>query len=122
MNIEGGDSEMLTDGAGEVANPAWRADGQMIAFAWSRGFELGGFNIFVMSVADRKMVQLTKDSGVNENPWWGPDNLHIVYSSKRRNGRVDSTQIYVMTADGQNQRKLTSAGNNMQPVWTSGVQ
>ncbi len=122
MNIDGGDTQMLTDGAGEVANPAWRADGQVVAFAWSRGFELGGFNIFVMSVADRKMVQLTKDSGVNENPWWGPDNLHIVYSSKRRNGRVDITQIYVMTADGQNQRKLTSAGNNMQPVWTSGIQ
>jgi TolB protein len=122
MNMDGGDAEMLTDGAGEVANPAWRGDGQMIAYAASRGFELGGFNIFVMRVSDREVTQATKDSGVNENPWWAPDGLHIVYSSKRRNGRVDNTQIYIMTADGQNQRKLTSAGNNMQPVWTSGVQ
>lgn len=125
MNIEGGDSEMLSNGAGEVANPAWRSDGQMIAFAWTQGFELGGFNIFIMDVATRKPVQLTKDSGVNENPWWAPDNLHIVYSSKRDTGRGNSrsnaTQIYTMTADGQNVRKLTSEGNNMQPVWVSGI-
>lgn len=121
MNIEGGDSEMLTNGAGEVANPAWRSDGQMIAFAWTQGFELGGFNIFIMDVATRKPFQLTKDSGVNENPWWGPDNLHIVYSSKRGNVRSNATQIYTMTADGSNVRKLTSEGNNMQPVWVSGI-
>jgi TolB protein len=121
MNIEGGDVEMLTNGAGEVANPAWRSDGQMIAFAWTQGFELGGFNIFIMDVANRRPIQLTKDSGVNENPWWAPDNLHIVYSSKRGNVRSTATQIYTMTADGQNVRKLTSEGNNMQPVWASGI-
>jgi TolB protein len=122
MNIDGGNTEMLTDGRGEVANPAWRSDGQMIAFAWTQGFELGGFNIFMMDVANRKPIQLTKDSGVNENPWWAPDNLHIVYSSKRGNSRSNATQIYTMTADGQNVRKLTSEGNNMQPVWVSGGQ
>jgi TolB protein len=122
MNIDGGDTEMLTNGRGEVANPSWRADGQMIAFAWTQGFELGGFNIFMMDVANRKPIQLTKDSGVNENPWWAPDNLHIVYSSKRGNSRTNGTQIYTMTADGSNVRKLTSEGNNMQPVWVSGVQ
>jgi TolB protein len=122
MSIDGGDTEMLTNGKGEVANPAWRADGQMIAFAWTQGFELGGFNIFMMDVAARKPIQLTKDSGVNENPWWAPDNLHIVYSSKRGNSRTNATQIYTMTADGSNVRKLTSEGNNMQPVWVPGVQ
>jgi TolB protein len=125
MNIDGGDAEMLTNGTGEVANPAWRSDGQKIAFAWTQGFALGGFNIFVMDVADRKPNQLTQESGVNENPWWGPDDLHIVYSSKRDNGRGNSrnaTQIYTMTADGQNVRKLTSEGNNMQPVWVRGIQ
>jgi TolB protein len=122
MNADGGDVEMLTSGAGEVANPSWRPDGQTIAFAWTQGFELGGFNIFIMDIASRKPIQLTKDSGVNENPWWAPDGLHIVYSSKRGNSRATATQIYVMTADGQNGRKLTSEGNNMQPVWTQGIQ
>ena len=118
MNIDGGDLEMLTNGEGEVANPAWRPDGKAIAFAWTRGFELGGFNIFVMDVARRAPVQLTKDSGVNENPWWAPDGLHIVYTSRRGN----STQIYVMLADGTGVRTLTSQGNNYQPVWASALQ
>lgn len=124
MNIDGGDAEMITNGTGEVANPAWRPDGQMVAFAWTRGFELGGFNIFIMDVAKRQPVQLTENSGVNENPWWAPDNLHIVYSSKRENARgtnrANATQIYTVTLDGKNPRKLTSEGNNMQPVWVSG--
>jgi TolB protein len=126
MNIDGGDSEMITNGAGEVANPAWRPDGQMIAFAWTQGFELGGFNIFIMDVGARQPIQLTKDSGVNENPWWAPDNLHLVYSSKRENtrgtNRSSATQIYSITLDGRNPRKLTSEGNNMQPVWVPAMQ
>ena len=67
-----------------------------MAFAWTQGYEIGGFNIFWMDVADRKPIQLTKDSGVNENPWWAPDGLHIVYTSRRGT----KTQIFSMLADG----------------------
>ena len=115
MNIDGGDPDMLTDDEGQVANPSWRPDGQMIAFAWTRGYERGSFNIFVMDIARREPVQLTKDSGINENPWWGPDGLHIVFSS-RRSGTY---QIYSMLADGTNLKPLTTQGNNIQPVWVA---
>jgi TolB protein len=115
MNIDGGDPEMLTDDEGQVANPSWRPDGQMLAFAWTRGYERGSFNIFIMDVASRKPVQLTKDSGINENPWWAPDGLHIVFSSKR-NGTY---QIFSMLADGTNLKPLTTQGNNIQPVWVA---
>jgi TolB protein len=118
MNIDGSDQEMLTNGEGEVANPSWSPDGQFIAFAWTQGYEIGGFNIFVMDVAKRAPQQLTKDSGVNENPWWAPDGLHIVFTSKR-NGK---TQIFVMLADGKAVRMLTTEGNNYQPVWANPLQ
>ena len=118
MNIDGGDVDMLTNGVGEVANPSWRPDGQLIAFAWTQGFEVGGFNIFIMDIATRKPQQLTKDSGVNENPWWAPDGLHIVYSSRR----AGKTQIFSMLADGTEVRQLTHEGNNTQPVWSAAIQ
>ena len=89
----------------------------MLAFAWTRGYERGSFNIFIMDVATRKPIQLTRDSGVNENPWWAPDGLHIVYTSRRG----DSTQIYTMLADGTNVRPLTTQGNNYQPVWANAL-
>jgi TolB protein len=117
MNIDGGDEEMLTTGEGEVANPSWRPDGQMIAFAWTRGYEIGDFNLFMMDIAKRKPIQITQ-GGINENPWWAPDGLHIVFSSKRSG----SAQIYSMLLDGTDLRQLTKTGNNIQPVWSSGIE
>ncbi len=114
MNLEGSDITRLTTGEGEAVNPAWHPDGQHIAFAWTRGFEPGNYNIFVMDIASRQVVQLTHGSGRNENPTWAPDGKHIVYSSKR-GGRI---QIYSMLADGTQVKQLTTLGDNIMPVWT----
>ena len=118
MNLDGTDKEMLTSGVGDVANPSWSPDGHHIAFCWTRGYEPGNFNIFVMDIADKVPVQLTSNSGRNENPGWAPDGVHLVFSSMR--GRV--TQIYSMLADGTNVRQLTTQGNNLQPVWAKGTE
>jgi TolB protein len=118
MNLDGTDREMLTSGVGDVANPSWSTDGHHIAFCWTRGYEPGNFNIFMMDIADKVPVQLTTNSGRNENPWWAPDGVHLVFSSMR--GRV--TQIYTMLADGTNVRQLTTQGNNLQPVWAKGIE
>jgi TolB protein len=118
MNLDGTDREMLTSGEGDVANPSWSPDGHHIAFCWTRGYEPGNMNIFVMDIADRKYIQLTSGSGRNENPWWAPDGIHLVYSSKRG----PATQIYSMLADGTDVRQLTTQGNNLQPVWAKGIE
>jgi TolB protein len=120
MNIDGADASRLTNGEGEAVNPSWSPDGQHIAFAWTRGFEPGNYNVFIMDVGNPdKVSQITHASGRNENPVWAPDGVHIVFSSKR--GR--STQIFTMLADGSQIRQLTTQGNNEKPVWAkSGIQ
>jgi TolB protein len=119
MNINGGDLERLTDGTGQVANPAWSPDGHHIAFCWTRGYDPGNFNIFVMDIADRKYIQLTHGTGNNENPWWAPDGLHLAFSTTRGVGK--GQQIYTMLVDGTNVQQLTTQGNNSQPVWAKGI-
>jgi TolB protein len=114
MNMDGADVVRLTTGEGEAVNPAWHPDGQHLAFAWTRGYEPGNYNIFVMDVATQQFVQLTHGTGRNENPSWAPDGRHIVFSSNR-DGRQ---QIWTMRADGTNVKKLTTQGTNEKPVWT----
>jgi TolB protein len=114
MNIDGTDVARLSTGEGDAVNPAWSPDGQHIAFAWTRGYEPGNFNIFVMDVASREVVQLTHGAGRNEHPSWAPDGIHIVFSSTR--GR--NTQIYSTLANGGAVQQLTTQGNNDNPVWS----
>lgn len=113
MTLDGGDVQQLTPGEGEAVNPSWHPDGKMIAFAWTRGFDIGNFNIFVMDVASRQVNQLTHGTGRNENPTWAPDGYHIVFSSRRGN----RTNLFSMLADGTQVKQLTNDGNNEQPVW-----
>jgi TolB protein len=113
MNMSGADVQMLSDGEGEAVNPAWHPNGQVIAFAWTKGFAPGNRNIFVMDVATRQYTQLTHGAGVNENPAWAPDGIHLAFSSTREGGQ----QIWTMLADGTQPRKLTTRGKNLRPVW-----
>ena len=118
MNMDGADVRRLSAGTGEATNPAWSPDGVHLAFAWTKGFEPGNYNIFVMDSVSQQTAQLTANDGRNENPTWAPDGAHLAYASKR--GR--SSQIWVMNADGTDKHPLTQAGNNEKPVWVNAEQ
>lgn len=114
MNLDGANAEMLTSGEGEAHNPAWHPDGEFMAFAWSRGYEPGNFNIFIMDTISRQYNQLTYGTEKNENPWFSPDGRRIVFGSSR----TRQSQIYTMLADGTSVQQLTTSGRNRMPVWS----
>jgi TolB protein len=113
MSMDGADVERLTPGEGEASNPSWHPGGQILAYAWTRGYATGNFNIFTMDVATRKYIQLTHSEGRNENPSWGPDGVHLAFQSNRGG----SYQIWTMLADGTGVRQLTTQGQNYSPIW-----
>lgn len=113
MTIDGGTPERLTTGEGDAVNGSWHPNGQVIAFAWSRGYEPGNFNVFLMDVATRRFDQLTHGAGRNTNPSFAPDGRHLVFVSNR----ASREQIFTMLADGSRIRQLTTQGRNTMPVW-----
>ncbi len=97
---------------GYVVDPAWSPNGQLLAFSWRR--PSGNYDLYVMDVASRQLVELTRDAGRNERPSWAADGRHIVFESTRTGTR----QIWSMLADGSQPRQLTTEGQNESPNWS----
>ena len=113
MEADGTNRRRLSTGGGDAVQPAWDPTGQHLTFSWTRGYEIGNYNVFVIDVASKRFTQLTHSAGRNEHPTFSPSGTHIVFSSNR----VGGTQIWTMRADGTQMRQLTSQGVNESPVW-----
>ncbi len=113
MNADGSSVEKLElPDMGYVIDPAWAPNGQLLAFSWRR--PNGNYDIYVMDIATRQIVELTRDAARNERPSWAPDGRHIVFESTRTGTR----QIWSMLADGTQPRQLTLEGHNESPNWS----
>jgi len=97
---------------GYVIDPAWSPNGQLLAFSWRR--PNGNYDLYVMEIVTRQLVELTRDVGRNERPSWAPDGRHLVFESTRTGTR----QIWSMLADGTEARQLTKQGQNESPNWS----
>jgi TolB protein len=113
MNADGTDTtELDLPDKGYLVDPAWAPNGQLLAFSWRR--PTGNYDIYIMDVATRQIIEVTRDSGRNERPSWAPDGRHIVFESTRGGSR----QIWTMLADGSQAHQLTNAGHNESPNWS----
>ncbi|HXC34086.1 MAG TPA: translocation protein TolB [Verrucomicrobiae bacterium] len=113
MNADGSDqSKVDLPDMGYVIDPAWSPNGQLLAFSWRR--PNGNYDLYVMEIVTRQLVELTRDVGRNERPSWAPDGRHLVFESTRTGTR----QIWSMLADGTEARQLTKDGQNESPNWS----
>ena len=116
MESDGTNVQRMTD-QGYAVSPAWSPNGQFLTFSWIRHYgpgAPGAWDIYLMDIASKQIVQLTHDGGRNDFPSWSPDGRHIVFQSSRSG----SEQIWTMLADGTNQKQLTVSGSNTQPNWS----
>jgi Tol biopolymer transport system component len=95
----------------EEASPVWCPDGKKIAFECfidgptesvrdsdQRQYRSDAADICVTNVDGSQRVRLTSNQVADTDPTWSPDGTQLAYIS------VDG--VYVMNADGTNQRKL----------------
>ena len=109
MNADGTDQQQLThNGDGDRnGDPTWSPDGRYLAFKSNRNSKRS--NIFVMELESRAVKQLTgiEEESSSTSPDWSPDGKEILYKKHiLRGGGIADTNIWVMSADGTNQRPL----------------
>jgi TolB protein len=110
MATDGSNVRRLTFEGSYNTNPSWSPKGDRIAYC----ARSGGFQIVSISPDGGGLHRLTQ-SGSNESPVWSPDGRYIAFSSTR----AGAPKIYVMNANGFNQRPLTaSKGGETSPTWS----
>jgi len=123
MNADGSNIQLVTDKVLNPGEPAWSPDGGKIALS---GGMVNTFepnkpfaDIYLVNVDGSGLTKITSDSGLNGSPTWSPDGKRIAFSSNRE--LTDGKQeIWVMNADGSNQRKLSAIQNTSNPGFYGG--
>ena len=81
---------------------------------WGMPYRVTNF-IYLTSPDGKGPIQLTKNAGNNESPAWSPDGSLIAFGSTRSG----TSRIYVMNANGANQRRLlVLEGEQTNPSWS----
>ncbi len=120
MDSNGKNVRRLTNGVND-RSPAWSPDGLKIAFQGIGNEEIGRENrkakIHIVAPDGTDLQKLAEDILSNDiEPAWSPDSQRIAFVSWRE-GRT--AEIYVMDANGENQRRLThDAQTNRAPAWS----
>ena len=97
----------LTSYPGQEMQAAFSPDGNQIAFVW-RGNKENNSNIYVRLVEGGNRIQITHNSGDNENPVWSPDGRSLAFYRSTSAG----DGIFLTTALGGVERKLLNVWAN----------
>jgi TolB protein len=111
-DLASGTEERLTFEGNYNTSPAWSSLDKIAYTSMNQG----RFEIFSINPDGTQPRQLTEDQGNNEDPCWSPDGHYIMFSSNREGGAY---HLYMMTANGQNQRRISFfQGQQTSPSWS----
>ncbi len=132
MDVDGTNQKKLADLDDDVG-PAWSPDGTRLAFSDYREDQYGDgdYEIFVVAAdGSAGPQQVTRNSTIDDLILpgfgsWSPDSSRIAFSRDFGPATTDSmpdnfTKVFVMDADGSNERQLVSTDDcqDWAPTWS----
>jgi len=132
VRADGSDLRRLTNYGTYTAEGILSPDKRRIVFT---SLKDGDLDIYTMNVDGSDVRRLTTTPGYDGGPWWSPDGTRIVYRAHHpadsaelaqyqalladRIVRPGRMELWVMNADGSDQRQITRLGGaNFGPTWT----
>lgn len=132
VNRDGSDLKRLTHYDVYTAEGVLSPDGKKIVFT---SLKDGDLEIYTMNADGSDVRRLTNTPGYDGGAWWSPDGTQIVYRANhptdpaelktyrdlldQRLVRPAKVELFLMNADGSNQRQITHLGGaNFGPSWT----
>jgi Tol biopolymer transport system component/imidazolonepropionase-like amidohydrolase len=113
LPIAGGKARRITSGLAFDLQPRYSPDGKQIAYTSDRA---GGNNLWRMTLADGKSIQVTKESfRLFNNPAWTPDGQYLIgrkhFTSERSLG---AGELWLYHTGGGDGLQLTRKKNDQQ--------
>src|ERR1035437_624011 len=128
---DGSELHRLTSYGVYTAEGVVSPDGKKLVFT---SLKDGDLDIYTMNIDGGDLRKLTTTPGYDGGPWWSPDGTKIVYRAWHPTGdsltvyrdllaqrlvRPNQMELWVMNADGSDQRQITHLGGaNFGPSWT----
>jgi len=123
INLDDGSSTKLTSGFDNF--PSWSPKGDLIAFT---RLSEDDYDIYTIRPDGTDLKRLTTTPGNDAHNMWSPDGKHILFSSARLGFKDEASlsddvpqpygELFVMDADGSNQRPLTdNQWEDATPAW-----
>ncbi len=109
MKPDGSQLEILTDRNSNDLMPRLSPDEQKLLFYSDRD---GNLEVYTMNLASKEITRLTNHPLQDIRGDWSSDGKKIVFE---RGNKQNSQHIYLMNADGSEQRQLTTSGYNYSP-------
>lgn len=114
MNQDGSELRLLTDLPGNFLDPTWSPDGQAIAAAYQAPGETGYQHMLIQVDGSDMQELMTPLELVGGRSDWSPDGQWLAIFA----GPPGRHDIYLLSTDGTELRRLTNSGDNLAPSFS----